>query len=61
VVLPWIVLTAAIYGVILFGGFVKAVGTDNTPTVIVPSASGTNRFDSFAIAARIAGRWPAWI
>ena len=33
VVLPWIVLTAAIYGIILFGGFVKAVGTDNTPTL----------------------------
>ena len=33
VVLPWIVLTAAVYGVILFGGFVKAVGTDNTPTL----------------------------
>ena len=32
VVLPWIVLTAAIYGIILFGGFVKAIGTDNTPT-----------------------------
>jgi iron(III) transport system permease protein len=33
VVLPWIVLTAAIYGIILFGGFVKALGTDNTPTL----------------------------
>ncbi|MDT7953210.1 MAG: iron ABC transporter permease [Acetobacteraceae bacterium] len=33
VVAPWIVLTTAVYGVILFGGFVKAVGTDNTPTL----------------------------
>ena len=33
VVLPWVVLTCAVYGVILFGGFVKAIGTDNTPTL----------------------------
>ena len=33
VVAPWIALTIAVYGVILFGGFVKAVGTDNTPTL----------------------------
>ena len=32
-VLPWLALTAAVYAVILFGGFVKAVGTDNTPTL----------------------------
>lgn len=32
VVLPWIVLTASIYGIIMVGGFVKAIGTDNTPT-----------------------------
>ena len=33
VVLPWLALTAAVYGVILFGGFVKAMGTDNTFTL----------------------------
>ncbi len=33
VVAPWIALTVAVYGVILCGGFVKAVGTDNTPTL----------------------------
>ncbi len=32
-VAPWIVLTVAVYGVILFGGFVEAVGTNNTPTL----------------------------
>ncbi len=33
VVLPWLALTAAVYGLILVGGFVKAIGTDNTPTL----------------------------
>ena len=33
VVLPWLTLTAAIYGLILVGGFVKTIGTDNTPTL----------------------------
>lgn len=33
IVLPWLALTAAVYGVILVGGFVKAVGTDPTPTL----------------------------
>lgn len=33
VVVPWMVLTAVIYGIILCGGFVKAIGTDNTPTL----------------------------
>ncbi|MFC0410871.1 ABC transporter permease [Roseomonas elaeocarpi] len=33
VVLPWLVLTAAVYGIILVGGFVKAIGNDNTPTL----------------------------
>jgi iron(III) transport system permease protein len=32
-VLPWIALTVCVYGVILFGGFVTAVGTNNTPTL----------------------------
>ena len=32
-VLPWVVLTAATYGIILFGGFVHAIGSDNTPTL----------------------------
>lgn len=33
VVTPWIALTLAVYGVILLGGFVKQIGTDNTPTL----------------------------
>jgi iron(III) transport system permease protein len=33
VVLPWIALTVAVYAIILFGGFVTAVGSDNTPTL----------------------------
>lgn len=33
VALPWVVLTAAVYGVILIGGFVRAIGSDNTPTL----------------------------
>ena len=32
-VIPWVVLTVACYGIILAGGFVKAIGTDNTPTL----------------------------
>lgn len=32
-VLPWLVLTAAVYGIIAVGGFVNAVGNDNTPTL----------------------------
>ena len=32
-VAPWIVLTVAVYGVILIGGFVKAIGSDDTPTL----------------------------
>ncbi|MFT8246183.1 ABC transporter permease [Roseomonas sp. BN140053] len=33
VVLPWLVLTVAVYGIILLGGFVKAVGNDNSFTL----------------------------
>jgi iron(III) transport system permease protein len=33
VVLPWLTLTAAVYGIIMAGGFVQAIGTDNTPTL----------------------------
>jgi len=33
VVLPWMVLTAAVYGVILIGGFLKSIGADNTLTL----------------------------
>jgi iron(III) transport system permease protein len=33
VVLPWMVLTAAIYGIILMGGFVRSLGADNTFTL----------------------------
>ena len=32
-VIPWVVLTAAVYGTIAVGGFVKAIGNDNTPTL----------------------------
>jgi iron(III) transport system permease protein len=32
-VLPWVVLTVAVYGMILVGGFVVSVGRDNTPTL----------------------------
>ena len=32
VVLPWIVLTAAVYGIILGGGLVTNIGRNNTPT-----------------------------
>jgi iron(III) transport system permease protein len=33
VVLPWITLTAAVYGIILVGGFVKSLGADNSFTL----------------------------
>jgi iron(III) transport system permease protein len=32
-VLPWLVLTIAVYGIILAGGFVEQIGRDNTPTL----------------------------
>lgn len=32
-ILPWLVLTVAVYGVILAGGFVESIGRDNTPTL----------------------------
>jgi len=32
-VLPWLVLTIVVYGIILGGGFVVSVGRDNTPTL----------------------------
>lgn len=32
-VMPWLVLTIAVYGIILAGGFVEQVGRDNTPTL----------------------------
>jgi iron(III) transport system permease protein len=32
-VLPWLVLTVAVYGTILMGGFVEQIGRDNTPTL----------------------------
>ncbi len=32
-ILPWIALTAAVYLIILTGGFVKQIGSDNTPTL----------------------------
>ncbi len=33
VVLPWSLLTAVAYAIIMVGGFVQAIGTDNTPTL----------------------------
>ncbi|HEX5305772.1 MAG TPA: iron ABC transporter permease, partial [Dyella sp.] len=33
VIVPWLVLTIAVYGIILVGGFVESVGRDNTPTL----------------------------
>jgi iron(III) transport system permease protein len=33
VIIPWVVLTAVIYAVILVGGFVKTMGRDHTPTL----------------------------
>ncbi|HME22869.1 MAG TPA: iron ABC transporter permease [Acetobacteraceae bacterium] len=32
-IVPWLVLTVAVYGMILVGGFVVSVGRDNTPTL----------------------------
>ena len=32
-ILPWLVLTVAVYGTILVGGFVVSIGRDNTPTL----------------------------
>jgi iron(III) transport system permease protein len=32
-VLPWLVFTVVIYGIILVGGFVESLGRDNTPTL----------------------------
>ncbi|WP_343712394.1 iron ABC transporter permease [Inquilinus sp.] len=33
VVLPWIALTVAVYGIIMIGGFVSAIGSDNSLTL----------------------------
>ena len=33
VIVPWLLLTIAVYGMILAGGFVVSVGRDNTPTL----------------------------
>ena len=32
-VVPWLLLTVAVYGTILVGGFVEQIGRDNTPTL----------------------------
>ncbi len=32
-IVPWLLLTVAVYGMILVGGFVVSVGRDNTPTL----------------------------
>ncbi len=32
-VVPWLLLTVAVYGTILMGGFVEQIGRDNTPTL----------------------------
>ncbi|MGE0004977.1 MAG: ABC transporter permease [Parvibaculaceae bacterium] len=31
--MPWLAFTILLYGIILFGGFVKSLGIDNTPTL----------------------------
>ena len=33
VIVPWLILTIAVYGMILVGGFVVSIGRDNTPTL----------------------------
>ena len=33
VIVPWLLLTVAVYGMILVGGFVVSIGRDNTPTL----------------------------
>jgi iron(III) transport system permease protein len=33
IIVPWVMLTAVIYAVILIGGFVKTMGRDHTPTM----------------------------
>jgi iron(III) transport system permease protein len=33
VIVPWLLLTLAVYGMIMIGGFVVSVGRDNTPTL----------------------------
>jgi iron(III) transport system permease protein len=32
-IVPWLILTIAVYGTILIGGFVVSIGRDNTPTL----------------------------
>ena len=32
-IVPWLLLTVAVYGMILIGGFVVSIGRDNTPTL----------------------------
>lgn len=32
-IIPWLILTVAVYGIILIGGFVVSIGRDNTPTL----------------------------
>ncbi|WP_411910513.1 ABC transporter permease [Mesorhizobium sp. CA13] len=32
-VIPWLLLTVVVYGIILGGGFVQSIGRDNTPTL----------------------------
>ena len=53
VVLPWIVLTVAVYGIILVGGFVSSIGSDNTLTL-------EHFLTAFGIGrqATMAGSWP---
>jgi len=33
VIVPWLILTIAVYGIIMVGGFVESIGRDNTPTL----------------------------
>ena len=32
-IVPWLILTVAVYGIIMVGGFVEMIGRDNTPTL----------------------------
>lgn len=33
VIVPWLILTVAVYGMIMVGGFVESIGRDNSPTL----------------------------
>ena len=59
-IVPWMVLTVAVYGMILVGGFVVSIGRDNTPTL-------EYLWTAFAFEKGVAGwflsgsAWPSFI